>query len=266
MKTRILAALVGIPPVLAAVFLAGPATFGAIVLALALLALHEYLRLCAVEPLLSAAVLACAVPVLIAVPAGGAPGVGAAALLVLALLSLWRVDDPARRLRGLAEGVLGLCYIGYAMGCLWLLRMETAHGAAWLFLVLGATWAGDSAAYFVGSRFGRRRFAPALSPNKTWAGAVGGLAGSLAGGMLAQPLSDRRSPGHARRGDRSRGRFRRPARRSLRIALEARQRRQGLRGPDPGSRRDPRPDRQPAAGHSRRLPHPARRGSDGDRG
>ena len=188
MKTRIIAALVGIPPVLAAVFLAGPVSFGAIVLALALLALHEYLRLCAVEPPLAAAVLVAAVPVLVAVPAGGAPGVGAAALLALALGSLWRVTDPARRFRGLAEGVLGLCYIGYAMGCLWLLRMETAHGSAWLFLVLGATWAGDSAAFFVGSRFGRRRLCPGLSPNKTWAGAFGGLAGSLAGGLLSLPL------------------------------------------------------------------------------
>jgi phosphatidate cytidylyltransferase len=74
------------------------------------------------------------------------------------------------------------------MGCLWLLRMETAHGSAWLFLVLGATWAGDSAAFFVGSRFGRRRLCPGLSPNKTWAGAFGGLAGSLAGGLLSLPL------------------------------------------------------------------------------
>ncbi|MHB8834751.1 MAG: phosphatidate cytidylyltransferase [Candidatus Methylomirabilia bacterium] len=188
MKTRVIAALAGIPPVLAAVFLAGPATFGAIVLALALLALHEYLSICAVEPLIKAAVLACAVPALVAVPVGEAPGVWAGAMLVLALISLWRVEDPARRFRGLAEGVLGLCYIGYAMGCLWMLRMGTAHGAAWLFLVLGATWAGDSAAYFVGSRFGRRRFSPNLSPNKTWAGAVGGLSGSLAGGLLSLPL------------------------------------------------------------------------------
>jgi len=187
-KTRIIAALIGMPPVLAAVFYAGPAAFGAIVLALAFLALHEYLRLCAVEPLLRVALLVAVVPVLVAVPVGGAPGVGAAALLVLTLVSLWRVEDPARRFQGLAEGVLGLCYIGYAMGCLWSLRMETAHGAAWLFLVLAATWAGDSAAYFIGSRFGRRRFSPNLSPNKTWAGAVGGLVGSLAGGLLSLPL------------------------------------------------------------------------------
>ena len=188
MKTRILAALVGIPPVLAAVFFAGPLLFGAVVLVLALLALHEYLGLCAVEPLVRWAVLACAVPLLIAVPAGGAPGVAAASLLVLSLVSLWRVEDPVRRFRGLAEGVLGLCYIGYGMACLWFLRMETSHGAAWLFLVLAATWAGDSAAFFVGSRFGRRRFCPVLSPNKTWAGSLGGLAGSLAGGLLSLPL------------------------------------------------------------------------------
>ncbi len=188
MKTRILAALAGIPPVLAAAFLTGPLLFGAIVLALALLALHEYLRLCSVEPLVTAVVLACAVPVLVAVPAGDALGVGAATLPVLALVSLWRVMDPARRFRGLAEGVLGLGYISYAMGCLWLLRMETAHGAAWLFLVLAATWAGDSAAFFIGSRFGRRRFSPNLSPNKTWAGVLGGLLGSLAGGLLSLPL------------------------------------------------------------------------------
>ena len=37
---------------------------------------------------------------------------------------------------------------------------------------------GDAAAYFVGSRFGRRRLIPAVSPNKTVAGAVGGLIGS----------------------------------------------------------------------------------------
>jgi len=187
-KTRIIAALAGIPPVLAVVFLAGPWIFGVIGMVLALAALQEYVVLCDIEPLIATAVLGCAVPVLVAIPFGDAPGVGAAALLVLALVSLWRVGDPARRFRGLAEGVLGLAYIIYAMGCLWLLREGTAHGSAWLFLVLGATWAGDSAAYFIGSRFGRRRFAPALSPNKTWAGAVGGLAGSLAGGMVALPL------------------------------------------------------------------------------
>jgi phosphatidate cytidylyltransferase len=187
-KTRILTALAGIPLVLALIFAAGPALFGLALLLVALLALHEFLRLCAVETTVAATVLCCAAPLLAAVPAGLVPTAASAALPVLALASLWRVDDPARRFRGVAEGVFGLAYIGYAMGCLWFLREGVSDGPAWVFLVLAATWAGDSAAYFVGSRFGRRKFAPALSPNKTWAGTMGGLAGSLAGGALAAPL------------------------------------------------------------------------------
>ena len=187
MRTRILVALAGIPLVLAAVFFSGPALFGAIVLLVALVALHEYLAICDVETLVASAVLLCAVPVLAAVPAGVVPGAAAAALFTLTLLSLWRVGDPARRFRGLAEGILGLAYIAYAMGCLWLLHTRIANGAAWVFLILAATWAGDSAAYFVGSRFGRRKLALTLSPNKTLAGAFGGLAGSLAGGMATLP-------------------------------------------------------------------------------
>jgi phosphatidate cytidylyltransferase len=176
------------PLALAALFASGPLAFGLIVLALALIALHEYLVLCGVERLMLAGVLGCAAPLLAAVPLGQGPAAAAAVLPVLALLALWRVDDPARRFRGVAEGFFGLAYIGYAMGCLWFLRESVAGGSAWVFLVLAATWAGDSAAFFAGSRYGRRRFAPTLSPNKTWAGAVGGLAGSVAGGCLAAPL------------------------------------------------------------------------------
>lgn len=188
MRTRILTALAGIPAVLAVVFAAGPAVYGLVVLLVALLALHEYLGLCGIERALAAVFLGCAAALFAAFPSGHAPAVAAGVLPVLALVSLWRANDPGRRFRGVAEGFFGLAYIGYAMGCLWLLREGSPHGPAWVFLVLAATWAGDSAAYFAGSRFGRRRFAPVLSPNKTWAGAVGGLAGSLAGGWLALPL------------------------------------------------------------------------------
>jgi len=37
------------------------------------------------------------------------------------------------------------------------------------------TWAADTAAYAVGSRFGRRRIAPRLSPGKTLEGTAAGL-------------------------------------------------------------------------------------------
>jgi phosphatidate cytidylyltransferase len=42
-------------------------------------------------------------------------------------------------------------------------------------------WFGDTAAYFVGSTFGRHRLAPRVSPKKSWEGAAGNLAGNLLG-------------------------------------------------------------------------------------
>jgi phosphatidate cytidylyltransferase len=45
-------------------------------------------------------------------------------------------------------------------------------------LVLVLVWIADTAAYFVGRAWGRRRLAPSISPGKTWEGALGGLVGA----------------------------------------------------------------------------------------
>ena len=46
--------------------------------------------------------------------------------------------------------------------------------------VLVVSWAGDTVAYFVGRAIGKNLFAPHISPKKTWEGAIGGFAGSIA--------------------------------------------------------------------------------------
>jgi len=52
-----------------------------------------------------------------------------------------------------------------------------------LLFALVITWIGDTLAYFVGRAFGRRAFAPHLSPKKTWEGAVASFLGSLVIGL-----------------------------------------------------------------------------------
>ena len=49
----------------------------------------------------------------------------------------------------------------------------------WIVLLFAIVWLGDSAAYFVGRRFGRHKLAPMTSPNKTWEGAVASLVAAL---------------------------------------------------------------------------------------
>jgi phosphatidate cytidylyltransferase len=54
------------------------------------------------------------------------------------------------------------------------------RGAAWVLTVVVTTWAGDSCAYLSGRSLGAHKLAPRLSPNKTIAGAAGGLLGAMA--------------------------------------------------------------------------------------
>jgi phosphatidate cytidylyltransferase len=56
-------------------------------------------------------------------------------------------------------------------------------GPLLLLFSLVIVWVSDTVAYFVGRAIGKHPFAPLLSPKKTWEGAVGGLAGSLAVGF-----------------------------------------------------------------------------------
>lgn len=59
----------------------------------------------------------------------------------------------------------------------------------WLMFALLLSWAGDTAALYVGKAFGRHKLAPVISPKKTWEGAAGSIAGALiAGGIYAHYL------------------------------------------------------------------------------
>ena len=66
-------------------------------------------------------------------------------------------------------------YIGVPALCLAALRMKTAHGA-WVILGLFVViWTADTSALLLGRAIGGPKFVPSLSPNKTWAGTLGGL-------------------------------------------------------------------------------------------
>ena len=58
-----------------------------------------------------------------------------------------------------------------------------------VFFLLGIVWAGDSAAYYVGTKLGKRRLAPVVSPKKSWEGFWGQVvAGAAFGAILALVL------------------------------------------------------------------------------
>ncbi|MGH8294836.1 MAG: phosphatidate cytidylyltransferase [Steroidobacteraceae bacterium] len=109
-------------------------------------------------------------------PAGLKGLLGAALLWWLVALA-WIVAAP-RRVRPWSAGLAGLLALVPAWLALIRLRLDTAHGAVWVLFALVLVWMADIGAYFCGRHLGRRRLAPAVSPGKTWEGALGGLAAS----------------------------------------------------------------------------------------
>lgn len=73
-----------------------------------------------------------------------------------------------------AATISGLFYVG-VLGTFMLLLRQLPQGQWWFLLTLPAVWIADSAAYFLGSRFGRNKMAPRLSPNKSWEGYLSGV-------------------------------------------------------------------------------------------
>ncbi|UFS68897.1 phosphatidate cytidylyltransferase [Geomonas sp. RF6] len=110
-----------------------------------------------------------------------------AAVLGFSLVGLFRLKDIAQAASESAFIFMGFLYVPLLLAHLILLRVEP-HGVAWIFLMMVIVMSGDSAAYYVGSSFGRTKLYPAVSPKKSVEGSLGGLAGSVIGALVFRAL------------------------------------------------------------------------------
>lgn len=185
---RIVTAAVAAPIFVAAVFLLPAGWFFALLIVAIGWAAVEFVRI--VRPYAPRAPLAL-VPALVPATAlaavvaprftgGGEPLLLAAGLAVAVgtgsavLFARTPVQETVAAVGALAFGV-----VYFALPIVACYRLQQLD--PWLFfLLLAVVWVNDTAAYYVGSRFGRHKMAPVVSPRKSWEGAAAGLAAALA--------------------------------------------------------------------------------------
>jgi phosphatidate cytidylyltransferase len=96
---------------------------------------------------------------------------------LIASAPLWSPGRPM--VESTANTLFGAVYVGWLLGyAIWL--QGRAAGPQLVLFLVGVTWAGESAAYLIGSAVGRHQLAPILSPRKTVEGAVAQVAVSIA--------------------------------------------------------------------------------------
>lgn len=101
--------------------------------------------------------------------------------LLLVACACWYVATPRASLGDVAITVFGPIYTSLLFSCVVMLRCSDPgfEGGLLTFGVMGSIWMNDATAYFVGSRYGKRKLAPKISPHKSVEGFWGGLIGCL---------------------------------------------------------------------------------------
>jgi len=96
------------------------------------------------------------------------------ALVPMTLFMLAHSSPRQGSTEDLGKAVLGPIYVTLPLALLVLIDLRPG-GQAWIFFLLAVIFASDTGAFYFGRFFGKHKLYEAVSPKKTWEGAIGGL-------------------------------------------------------------------------------------------
>jgi phosphatidate cytidylyltransferase len=98
--------------------------------------------------------------------------------IVISLIWLLCRSSRERAFHDWAWTMAAVFYVGWMLSY-WVNLESLVDGRAWVYLALFSTFANDTGAFFIGRAWGKHRLASAISPGKTWEGALGGLLSAI---------------------------------------------------------------------------------------
>lgn len=190
LRQRLIVAAIGLP-LLALLLVVPEPVFAVLVIALLAFGAYEVMRAAEPNAPLTYGLSAAAAGALFLAVARINPLIPLGLLLATTAATIALLLWPASRLAATAGGWwLGAAMYTAVPGAHLVLTRNFVDGQEWLVVLLAITFATDTGAYAVGRLLGRHRLAPAISPNKTVEGAIGGLALGAAAAIGVPMLLD----------------------------------------------------------------------------
>lgn len=186
MKTRVIAALVGLAIIAPVLLLGGQTGLRVVVLLVALVCCNEYASMVFPRRTLLYTVGLGLWVVGLAFGSWWLPTSWAVAGLAVGWIAsvsswvFWRPSSLADGVRDVGFFFLGVSWVGLLLFLPAIRALD--QGLEWVGMVLAISWASDSGAYLAGRTWGRRPLHPSVSPKKTWEGFFGGV---LMAGIIA---------------------------------------------------------------------------------
>ncbi|MCF0104359.1 MAG: phosphatidate cytidylyltransferase [Eggerthellaceae bacterium] len=117
-------------------------------------------------------------------------GIATVVFLLFIALMVWYVSWLRARIADVAISLFGACYIGMLLCTYLIIRNQSQKciqsltslgeisagllAGLVIFIIISSVWANDAAAYLFGSKFGKHKLSPKVSPKKTWEGLLAG--------------------------------------------------------------------------------------------
>lgn len=195
LAARFAVAVVALPPLVAAIYMDSPHYVWGIVFVASLIAMHEYLAMGLEDETdrrvsLTIGAASCAILYWLHwYEPGSQPALVAlvVAMVPTTLYYLFRFGDLESVADRLNTSIIAIIYGGLMFSIVALLKGR-AGGGDIIILVLLTAWLSDTGGYFAGKYLGKRKLYEAVSPKKTWAGSVGGVAAVLLGAAVFKEL------------------------------------------------------------------------------
>jgi phosphatidate cytidylyltransferase len=190
---RWLTSIIALPLLAALILMGGEVLFSFFISAITLLTIWEYSRM-VMEPASPKKIISItyfglltSVVIIWAAHAGLLaiiPLIFSFNLIIIGFLSFRLYPNDPDISRKIAFQCLGVIYISLSISYLVLIRQEP-FGDFWVLFIIAVVFAGDTAAYYAGTYWGKHKLCPAVSPGKTVEGAVGGVVANLIIGLIA---------------------------------------------------------------------------------
>lgn len=194
-KMRYISAAVGIPIGLG-LCLFSPIFFNLLVIILIAIGVLEYYAMARNRGLAPHSVIGavCAIAIsFLAISGRPITTLYALAASIIVTYTVAMVRNSRDAMANIAVTIFGTLYVGWFCSHIILLRqlpLDTGEasinfgGAGYVIMLLVLLWLGDSGAFFAGIGWGRHKLIPAISPNKTIEGSIGGFILTLVGAVL----------------------------------------------------------------------------------